>query len=894
MGTQKPGEWANSLITRFEEQLPYKTGAQNLHSRINEEQCKACLVQISRHRFSLVIAGLTKILQRVNEMSSLNFYIHVKGTEKDIGYHLVYHTHQLLVIAMFKGDWPEIEGVSGTRYQPTISTGGVRPLTEQEKGYHDSLVIVLDTLEICLSSQPKDTTKYDEAMNVKILLRGTIPDLRSETLNINNTVLKQLSSKVLFALSLNFFNAVFNRISARLQELASSSEENPDYSDIELIQHINVDILKLIRLLTESIQKFKLLRKSAHIMLVNSLEKAIWNWMDAYPQEFAEVQCRPNDDLSKCCDTLFDILQDSFSDNKKSRVAMWPLQIMLLVLNPKVLEEIVNADSGAPCSPRHTKKKHFIDSVKRGLSPQNNSKQMTEAAVVTCVKLCKASTYLNIADSGERNIHPSEYLLFNPAKSYVRGNLISGYSEFDLMTDCFVSLFRIMPHNNDALKVCLNLNSHISYHYVIVNSLLSMAEAVWSCFHYEPNEGDRSGTTRGACVRPARHLVLFFLMQTELRRRNAIHARTRVSVCVCVYTYNFVKEFGRFERTLILNIKYMIIKQPRLPWWPQIELLYPRGGELRTMFTDTLNKATQGYIVHTPLRMISLSLKPKEVQSKFNRSEEMPAYRNLLLCMVKLIHADPMLMLSNPGRSGVEIQSATTELINGLVSLVHQTGMGEISQEAMDALLALNRPGRVEMWNPEAPVNTFWDIRWFIEMYRVRSRFSSAARANRRLPRAPDFDELAGRRGREATAAIIDISTRYQYSFTRQIGNYREVLRWLRDILTCRNEFLARHKEYANVGSQIPICKQAHIKLEVVFFMCLWSIDTDVVLVAMSCFALLCQEADIRCGSDEIATTYLLPNYAVFQEIAHTSTVLTTGDAVRFLSLHQIVWDLPR
>ncbi|KOB75384.1 Uncharacterized protein OBRU01_07671, partial [Operophtera brumata] len=100
---------------------------------------------------------------------------------------------------------------------------------------------------------------------------------------------------------LNFFNAVFNRISARLQELSSSSEENPDFTDIELIQHINVDILRLIRLLTESIQKFKLLRKSAHIVL-----------------EFSEVQSRPNDELSKCCDTLFDILQDSFSDNKKS------------------------------------------------------------------------------------------------------------------------------------------------------------------------------------------------------------------------------------------------------------------------------------------------------------------------------------------------------------------------------------------------------------------------------------------------------------------------------------------------------------------------------------------------------------------------------------------------
>ncbi|KAG7295597.1 hypothetical protein JYU34_021866 [Plutella xylostella] len=130
------------------------------------------------------------------------------------------------------------------------------------------------------------------------------------------------------------------------------------------------------------------------------------------------------------------------------------------------------------------------------------------------------------------------------------------------MTDCFVALFRIMPHNNDALKVCLNLNINISYHYVCVNSLSR------------------------------------------------------------------------------------IIKQPRLPWWPQIELLYSRAAELRAMFTDTLNKATQGYMVHTPLRMISLSLKSKDMQAKYNKPEEMPAYRNLLLCMVKLIHADPMLMLS--------------------------------------------------------------------------------------------------------------------------------------------------------------------------------------------------------------------------------------------------------
>lgn len=59
--------------------------------------------------------------------------------------------------------------------------------------------------------------------------------------------------------------------------------------------------------------------------------------------------------------------------------------------------------------------------------------------------------------------------------------------------------------------------------------------------------------------------------------------------------------------------------------------------------------------------------------------------------------------------------------------------------------------------------------------------------------------------------------------------------------------------------------------------MYLWSIDMDAVLVAMSCFALLCQEADIRCGTDEVTVTYLLPNYHLFQEIAQASTVLLTG-----------------
>jgi len=48
--------------------LPYRTGPHGTQARLNQDQTMACLIQISRYRFSLVISGLTKMLQRVNEM----------------------------------------------------------------------------------------------------------------------------------------------------------------------------------------------------------------------------------------------------------------------------------------------------------------------------------------------------------------------------------------------------------------------------------------------------------------------------------------------------------------------------------------------------------------------------------------------------------------------------------------------------------------------------------------------------------------------------------------------------------------------------------------------------------------------------------------------------------
>ena len=62
--------------------------------------------------------------------------------------------------------------------------------------------------------------------------------------------------------------------------------------------------------------------------------------------------------------------------------------------------------------------------------------------------------------------------------------------------------------------------------------------------------------------------------------------------------------------------------------------------------------------------------------------------------------------------------------------------------------------------------------------------------------------------------------------------------------------------------------------------MYLWSIDLEAVLVSMSCFSLLCEEADIRCGSDEMTANFILPNYHVYEVRTLVSFVILTGGKV--------------
>ena len=64
--------------------------------------------------------------------------------------------------------------------------------------------------------------------------------------------------------------------------------------------------------------------------MVTSLEKAIWNWLDTYPDEFKDLQKRPNAELSTNCEKLFEHLDQFYEKQKGKAQYIWPLQTMVI------------------------------------------------------------------------------------------------------------------------------------------------------------------------------------------------------------------------------------------------------------------------------------------------------------------------------------------------------------------------------------------------------------------------------------------------------------------------------------------------------------------------------------------------------------------------------------
>ncbi|XP_048582480.1 neurofibromin-like isoform X2 [Nematostella vectensis] len=689
---RKPDEWVVLILRRFQQQLPLEGGS-NHESR---EQISEALVQVSDHRFIMVVTGLTRMVKEPTFLCAM--------------------------------------------------------LPERVQLGAESNLIILKTLSKCFEKNPEQCAALTDDALLKIIL-PSLCQFVSYSYGIPlEAEQKTECAKILSHISVHHFSALFNRIAIRLHVLASS-EDNSDTGDLELIQHLNVNVSSLQILLREGVQVFKTLKKPGQLAFVAGLEKAIWNWVENSPEEFAQLQRSPSQELSDYAMRLFDHV-NHFADSAKRKGSVWPLQIMLLILCPTLLQEIATRE--AIIDVTKVNKKEFLDGVKKALT---GTKNLTESAAVVSVKLCKAANYMRPEDNSVlcflvlNILNELKALLFNVNKPFA---LASGsvVSLEELMLDCFVSSFRINYRNSQHFDPCLLPSSPVIFNLVCVKGI------------------------------------------------------------------------------------YMIVTETPLSWWPKADVLHPKAQQIRSIFLHVLHRIQTADQEGQQSRLSQI-YKVKEIHRKHKEEDGQTTRRekDLLMWLVKLFHADPVFAFHSQDTHGWEIQKSASQIIMGLVHLVLSNSLSyDIKAESAQALMCSFQADTIEMWNPVAPIATFWEI------------------------------------SSHVLVSVAEVLNNHGSHSTR-------MLKYLKELIICKNEFLRRHREHASTGSHIPICSLAQTKLEAVFLTYLWSSDIEATLVALSCFGHLCEEIDIVQSSENLNELNSSSNLNVLSELAAEATKFTAGRA---------------
>ncbi|CAO3650284.1 unnamed protein product [Mucor fragilis] len=257
-----------------------------------------------------------------------------------------------------------------------------------------------------------------------------------------------------------------------------SANENPETSDMRLLECCSLNSKRLSIVLSEFCTSFSSLKKSTQLIVAAILRRAIWGWIETYPGEFMQL-CQSQKKLEGGPDVLFEICL-SLADTTRKKAILWPLQTMLLILCPDILYSSANPDGHRNVN---TKKTLFLATLKSSLKPG----RMAELAAICYVDICKAATYVAKSDaSALRHIVPDvenelRGQLFDPEKPLIADSLMSGLGIIidhrSLLADCLVAMFRLNPRHalRSLFPACLDQRAPTLFKISLVKACLAIA-----------------------------------------------------------------------------------------------------------------------------------------------------------------------------------------------------------------------------------------------------------------------------------------------------------------------------------------------------------------------------------------------------------------------------------
>ncbi|KDQ15349.1 hypothetical protein BOTBODRAFT_54648 [Botryobasidium botryosum FD-172 SS1] len=195
-------------------------------------------------------------------------------------------------------------------------------------------------------------------------------------------LMMKYASRILFHLSASNWDVVLARIRNKIHFLASTSEDNPDMADLQLVEYSALDRQRLVQVLGELGSLLVGMKREAQIAISSSVRKAIWNWIHVFPSEYIEcftVGRRLDSSAERCFDALLT------SENIGNRTH-WPTLTALFAMSPDRLKQ-VNLHNTAKTS----KKSHFLEIIVKALSSATKN---ADVSMICLIDLCRAAAHL--------------------------------------------------------------------------------------------------------------------------------------------------------------------------------------------------------------------------------------------------------------------------------------------------------------------------------------------------------------------------------------------------------------------------------------------------------------------------------------------------------------------
>ncbi|KAL4251095.1 Ras-GAP domain-containing protein [Abortiporus biennis] len=295
------------------------------------------------------------------------------------------------------------------------------------------------------------------------------PQVISSSMFSLNSLIAKFSGKIVYHLSATNWPIVFARIRNKIYNLASSTEDDPDVIDLQLLTHCTLDRSRLIQFLTELSSLLVNMKKEVQSATAIPLRTALWNWIDNSSEEFNDMILH-NRRLDGTPERVFDCLYDL--QESSSKINVWPtLSVLMCISADRMRNEYQTHATGMHRGNR--KDRNVVEQILRMMASPN---KQAEVGLVCALDICRAASRIR---AGEQET-PLQSIAIDVAHE-IKANLLQWHNsqkpfwdyqediDVGLLGDALVTIYRFLsvdetvqiflkcldPGRSDAVKICV-------------------------------------------------------------------------------------------------------------------------------------------------------------------------------------------------------------------------------------------------------------------------------------------------------------------------------------------------------------------------------------------------------------------------------------------------------